>query len=198
MVEKMVRQAGSFSFEKPVDMLEKLAREINRFADSTCNEKDLVDHGINFSMTAWHLIDWSWKFSFERDEKKRGEVFGKESVRSQDDFRKALINRCPELALCRDIPNNAKHFDGKLPKESKREGKQVLETRTSAAAATVPASALGQSALGNGALDGPGYELGADLWKLKIVDDKGNTYDALDVFNRVKSFWTTFVHRYAS
>ena len=42
------------------DMLEKLRREIDRLAGSIIRQ-EIVDHGLNAAMTAWHLTDWAWK-----------------------------------------------------------------------------------------------------------------------------------------
>src|SRR5439155_14272615 len=42
------------------DMLEKLKREIVRLAGSIIRQ-EVVDHGLNAAMTAWHLTDWTWK-----------------------------------------------------------------------------------------------------------------------------------------
>src|SRR6516162_6062281 len=42
------------------DMLEKLRREIDRLAGSIIRQ-EIVDHGLNAAMTAWHLTDWVWR-----------------------------------------------------------------------------------------------------------------------------------------
>ena len=42
------------------DMLEKLRREIDRLAGSIIRQ-EIVDHGLNAAMTAWHLTDWAWR-----------------------------------------------------------------------------------------------------------------------------------------
>src|SRR5262250_396169 len=42
------------------DMLEKLRREIDRLAGSIIRQ-EIVDHGLNAAMTAWHLTDWTWR-----------------------------------------------------------------------------------------------------------------------------------------
>src|SRR5262249_8844771 len=49
------------------DMLEKLRREIDRLAGSIIRQ-EIVDHGLNAAMTAWHLTDWCGeKFKARRD-----------------------------------------------------------------------------------------------------------------------------------
>jgi len=42
------------------DMLEKLKREIERLAGSIIRQ-EIVDHGLNAAMTAWHLTEWTWR-----------------------------------------------------------------------------------------------------------------------------------------
>ena len=42
------------------DMLEKLRREIDHLAGSIIRQ-EIVDHGLNAAMTAWHLTDWVWR-----------------------------------------------------------------------------------------------------------------------------------------
>src|SRR5262245_40371143 len=42
------------------DMLEKLRREIDRLAGSIIRQ-EIVDHGLNAAMTAWHLTEWTWR-----------------------------------------------------------------------------------------------------------------------------------------
>src|SRR5262245_31112768 len=42
------------------DMFEKLRREIDRLAGSIIRQ-EIVDHGLNAAMTAWHLTGWVWR-----------------------------------------------------------------------------------------------------------------------------------------
>src|SRR5437763_4793646 len=50
----------TFGINSSRDMLEKLKREIERLAGSITRQ-EVVDHGLNAAMTAWHLTDWTWK-----------------------------------------------------------------------------------------------------------------------------------------
>src|SRR6266550_2815650 len=50
----------TFAINSSRDMLEKLKREIERLAGSIIRQ-EVVDHGLNAAMTAWHLTDWTWK-----------------------------------------------------------------------------------------------------------------------------------------
>lgn len=46
--------SGVFNLDHPQDLLEKLARELNRLRESP----DDVDHAFNFFVTAEHMLDW--------------------------------------------------------------------------------------------------------------------------------------------
>jgi len=50
----------TFAINSSRDMLEKLRREIECLARSIIRQ-EVVDHGLNAAMTAWHLTDWTWK-----------------------------------------------------------------------------------------------------------------------------------------
>jgi hypothetical protein len=50
----------TFAINSSRDMLEKLRREIERLAHSIIRQ-EVVDHGLNAAMTAWHLTDWTGK-----------------------------------------------------------------------------------------------------------------------------------------
>ena len=50
----------TFGINSSRDMLEKFKREIERLAGSITRQ-EVVDHGLNAAMIAWHLTDWAWK-----------------------------------------------------------------------------------------------------------------------------------------
>jgi hypothetical protein len=58
--EPQVTPPKTFAINSSRDMLEKLKREIERLAGSIIRQ-EVVDHGLNAAMTAWHLTDWTWK-----------------------------------------------------------------------------------------------------------------------------------------
>jgi hypothetical protein len=97
------------------DMLEKLRREIDRLAGSIIRQ-EIVDHGLNAAMTAWHLTDWVW-----------GEIQGSTRlptltvgagapIRELKQFQELVKRNCAELAYCEGIAISTKHFAfSKLP-----------------------------------------------------------------------------------
>src|SRR5437899_1846509 len=57
--EPQVTPPKTFAINSSRDLLEKLKREIERLAGSIIRQ-EVVDHGLNAAMTAWHLTDWTW------------------------------------------------------------------------------------------------------------------------------------------
>jgi hypothetical protein len=104
--------ANAFGLETSVDMLMKLERELRRLAWSTQRE-DLIDHGLNVAMTAWHMADWVWP-EIERSDGHRDELATKAGIRcdqfDQKAFKRHVLNACPELRYCQIIATSAKHL----------------------------------------------------------------------------------------
>ena len=59
-LEPRVAAPETFALDSSRDMLEKLKREIERLAGSIIRQ-EVVDHGLNAAITAWHLTDWTWR-----------------------------------------------------------------------------------------------------------------------------------------
>lgn len=99
-----------FSFEQQTTQaaISKLAREFDRLTAAQ-NESDVRDFSINFSFTAWHLIDWLWQgISAKEGEKvKLSALLGKPA--SIDALRALLLEECPSLAYCQQICTGSKH-----------------------------------------------------------------------------------------
>src|SRR5258708_34534766 len=58
--EPQVTPPKTFAINSSRDMLEKLKREIGRLAGSIIRQ-EIIDHGLNAAMTAWHLTEWTWR-----------------------------------------------------------------------------------------------------------------------------------------
>src|SRR5262249_57542595 len=97
------------------DMLEKLRREIDRLAGSIIRQ-EIVDHGLNAAMTAWHLTDWVWREI--QGSTRRSTLTAKAGapIRELKQFQELVKRNCAELAYCEDIAISTKHFTfSKLP-----------------------------------------------------------------------------------
>ena len=98
------------------DMLEKLKREIERLAGSIIRQ-EIVDHGLNAAMTAWHLTEWTWR-EIQGSIPRIRSVTEKAgtSIRELKQFQQFVKRDCAELAYCEGIAISTKHFTfSKLP-----------------------------------------------------------------------------------
>jgi hypothetical protein len=81
--------SGVFELSKPVDLLAKLERELERLRA----EPDNVDHAFNLFITAEHILDWLYPGDAERK--------NRETLRNSDTL----------LQVVSHLANGAKHFD---------------------------------------------------------------------------------------
>src|SRR5262249_15656089 len=96
--------------------LEKLKREIERLAGSIIRQ-EIVDHGLNAAMTAWHLTEWTWR-EIQGSIPRIRSVTEKAgtSIRELKQFQQFVKRDCAELAYCEGIAISTKHFTfSKLP-----------------------------------------------------------------------------------
>jgi hypothetical protein len=106
----------TFAIYSSRDMLEKLKREIERLAGSIIRQ-EVVDHGLNAAMTAWHLTDWTWREIQESIPLLRA-VTARAGmpIRELKQFQRFAKRNCAELAYCEGIAVSTKHFVfSKLP-----------------------------------------------------------------------------------
>ena len=98
------------------DMLEKLKREIERLAGSIIRQ-EIVDHGLNAAMTAWHLTEWTRR-EIQGSIPRIRSVAEKAgtSIRELKQFQEFVKRNCTELAYCEGIAVSTRHFAfSKLP-----------------------------------------------------------------------------------
>src|SRR5262249_9370047 len=97
------------------DMLEKLRREIDRLAGSIIRQQ-IVDHGLNAAMTAWHLTDWVWREIQGSTRRPTLTARAGAPIRELKQFQELVKRNCAELAYCEGIAISTKHFTfSKLP-----------------------------------------------------------------------------------
>lgn len=110
----MTRQ--TFDLKSCRDLVEKLAREIDRMRDHPTRD-DLTDHAVNFAITGWHLTDWVWNAICRHPDKlaaiARGDGLRPSELRSCEDFKRYVRSK-PGLAVCHDIATAAKHVRRRL------------------------------------------------------------------------------------
>src|SRR6516225_8366777 len=91
------------------DMLEKLRREIDRLAGSIIRQ-EIVDHGLNAAMTAWHLTDWVWREIQGSTRRPALTARAGTPIRELKQFQELVKRNCAELAHCEGIAISTKHF----------------------------------------------------------------------------------------
>src|SRR5215471_17474127 len=97
------------------DMLEKLKREIDRLAGSIIRQ-EILDHGLNAAMTAWHLTDWAWREIQGSTRLPTLTASAGAPIRELKQFQELVKRNCAELAYCEGIAISTKHFTfSKLP-----------------------------------------------------------------------------------
>jgi len=81
--------------QRSIDTTEALYRKLERTFDRrSAYGEHQVDWCFDFAVTAWHLVDW---FAIETG----ADLAGKQ---------KQLKTKCPELAVCEQLCNGAKHL----------------------------------------------------------------------------------------
>jgi hypothetical protein len=106
----------TFAINSSRDMLEKLKREIERFAGSIIRQ-EVVGHGLNAAMTAWHLTDWTWREIQGSIPRLRSlTARAGKPIKELKQFQEFVKRNCAELAYCEGIAVSTKHFAfSKLP-----------------------------------------------------------------------------------
>ena len=114
-LEPRVAPPETFALDSSRDMLEKLKREIERLAGSIIRQ-EVVDHGLNAAMTAWHLTDWTWREIQGSTLVLRAlTARGKTPIRELKQFQGFVKRDCAELAYCEGIAVSTKYFTFSKP-----------------------------------------------------------------------------------
>ena len=113
--EPQPTQPKTLAMQSSRDMLEKLGREIDRLAGSIIRQ-EIVDHGLNAAMTAWHLTDWAWREIQGSTRLPTLTASAWAPIRDLKQFQELVKRNCAELAYCEGIAISTKHFAfSKLP-----------------------------------------------------------------------------------
>ena len=81
--------------QRPINSPESLYRKFERsFNRRASYEEYQIDWVFDCAVTAWHLVDWVAEFRNE----------------PLNELQKKLKEKCPELAVCEQIANGAKHL----------------------------------------------------------------------------------------
>lgn len=157
----------------------KLERDFGRLASST-KLQDIIDHGLNVAMTAWHLSDWVWSEPDRRAglAQRAGVAVSKFNKK---DFDRYALEACPNLQYCRTIAISAKHFG-----YEQRPNEPRFETRVT------PVPSVWVLDHGRWVTEtGEPIMLTSNAWELRIVDGK-TQHRAVEVFAGAVIWWGQF------
>lgn len=164
------------------DLRDKLERELERLRRATSHE-DVIDHGMNFVLTAWHLVDWTWAGM-----KHTPELRSRLACDEKKDFQRFMFERCPDLRYCQIVATASKHlqcnhhpdnpdFDPLVaPGEIKwvnKQGEEFWWTNNKSEKITFTSNAW-------------------DLW----IVERNSRRRAAEVFEAVLRCWTQFINNF--
>lgn len=153
--------------QQSIDSTEALYRKLERtFHRRSAYGQHQVDWVFDFAVTAWHLVDWV------ASEKNAG---GKTSIQAEQ---QRLKNQCPELAVCEQVCNGAKHLVLDNPQLKPFD---------------VAADVRGTNDLSGirmNIVPGDGMSHDIVLTPVVLITDKDRkSWNALELFHRVLTFW---------
>jgi hypothetical protein len=172
-------RAATFDLVSYHNMLAKLAREIERIANTTDRE-DVSDHGTNAALTAWHLADWFW--ADIRGDWEIRTALAKEfntDVKSfdRDELKRQVAKNCRGLEICQIIATASKHVGWSSEKDN--------------SGFTATGSARSSTTNGESETD---YHV-ETRWILKVVIDE-EKLEALPIFREVFAYWQQLINKH--
>ena len=178
-------QPKTLAMQSSRDMLEKLRREIDRLAGSILRQ-EIVDHGLNAAMTAWHLTDWAWREIQGSTRLPTLTARAGAPIRELKQFQELVKRNCAELAYCEGIAISTKHFAfSKLP---------VFSTKVTERfkIGPVPISKVGVATLHQFSPIGENITYTAQAAELWITDGRSLT-PAAEILENAYQWWRKFI-----
>jgi hypothetical protein len=88
-------------FKSSIDLIKKIKREVWRLHEAQFEDvyEDILDHGLNAAITAWHIH----------------EIIAKEKEISKSEYRNDIKKRCEYLGTLHDIATHVKHLQVTRP-----------------------------------------------------------------------------------
>ena len=183
--EPQLTPPKTLAMQSSRDMLEKLRREINRLAGSIIRQ-EIVDHGLNAAMTAWHLTDWAWREIQGSTRLPTLTARAGAPIRDLKQFQELVKRNCAELAYCEDIAISTKHFAfSKLP---------VFSTKVTERfkIGPIPISKDGVATLHQFSPIGENITYTAQAAELWITDGRSLT-PAAEILENAYQWWRKFI-----
>lgn len=153
--------------QRSIQNAKALYRKLGRTFDrrSTYGQHQ-VDWVFDFAVTAWHLVDWV----------ARDSDAGGNSARS--DAKKRLTLQCPELFVCEQICNGAKHLV--LDDPQLKPFNVATDVRGTTDLSGIRLNIVAGAGLNHDVVCTPA---------VVVTDKDGHEWHAIELFHRVLSFW---------
>jgi hypothetical protein len=151
-------------FDNPAKLLGKVEREGVALTEalSDCNESAVHDLLFNFSIGAYHLIDWVKAFRPDLDQGQASKVY-------------ALLNGSEALGACRDLANASKHIV--LDRYKEGHGPKIQEIRRSATAATSTPNTLPLQPQWRLKIKLPSRTIAVEDWVQEVIEEWRKFFD---------------------
>jgi len=152
-------------FDSPAKLFDKVVRDGDALKEalSDCNESAVHDLLFNFSIGAYHLIDWVRAFRPELDQGPASKVY-------------ALLQGSEPLGACRDIANASKHI--LLDRYKKGNGPTIQAAlRRSATAVTSAPNKLPLQPRWRLKIELPSRTIAAEDWVQEVIEEWQRFFD---------------------
>ena len=121
-------------WSSPFELICKLDRELERI-DGSKTLDELVDHTMNFALTAYHMVDWVWELLQRKpiddwEKMERGDwitAIGREP-QNKGEVRDWALQQCRELEYCRQLANATKHLSCIMKGGAPAAGFEIIPT----------------------------------------------------------------------
>jgi hypothetical protein len=109
---------ATFGLRTPQDLLSKLERELTRLKAAR-EPADMIDHGLSFAVSAWHMTDWIIEDDIYRDRvRARYQIQTTDKDKVVKKFQEKVALASADLESCRVVATCAKHLECTRPPPS--------------------------------------------------------------------------------
>jgi hypothetical protein len=173
----------TFGLRTPEDLIAKLERELARLGAAR-KPADMIDHGLNFAISAWHMAEWIAKNDTCREALRVNlQTTDTDAQGLRKKLEKLALSKCPELECCRVIASSAKHLQCTRP-----------PPRDPTFMANEAPAEVGWVNNRNESITFCNNEGNLITWMSSLCTvHEGNRRQATEIFEQVLAWWRSFV-----
>ncbi|MDL1982399.1 MAG: cadherin-like beta sandwich domain-containing protein [Deltaproteobacteria bacterium] len=167
-----------FGISNPFEYAKKLEREYERLSSSSSKSiQDEVDHALNFSFVAWHLVDRVFNHPDTH------KALKEKGIDSFKEFHTQVFRSCPELQICYDLSINFKHFNDERNKAKTVKYTAKVPESVVTSINGVPISRIAK-------INGMPISIGKNsTGKLVVTKTDGTKLNFMDIAGAVNAYW---------